>query len=150
MIKVTLLITFTFLFAHAGTVKNQAELPDLVIEHVSYSVVSPKFSPDRKVKRAESWRSGELQVLIRNVGKGIIHEAFYIAVEPGNTTRVNSTRNILFEDDTMTVIVHTTVYEPGTHVHLFLQPVRAGDIDLTRIDEINYDNNRLEFVVPEE
>jgi hypothetical protein len=143
------LITFAIVFYHTGSVSSQTQLPDLIMERVSYSVVFPKPSPENKVKGVQKWRSGKFHVLIRNIGKGVVHEPFYVAVEPGNIERVNSRRNILFEDDTMTVAVHTKDYEPGTLVRLTLQPPRAGDTDLKRIDELSYDNNSLEFVIPQ-
>lgn len=142
-------------FQHVGK-------PDLIILDVEFSFQEPvKSAPNdpRIVPRAGfSPVMGELAITVGNIGTAELSESFevswevegsgyYLSSKSGNT-RVNSERSALPVGGFLVVHVCSYDFTPGAFVNLHLQKQGNWSSNDVRLEELDYDNNSLQFNIP--
>jgi len=142
-------------------------LPDLIITRVKHQLYLPSHTSNTP-SSGELLASSDLLITIKNIGTAPMAELFYISwatkgtLDPnslrnfnghyGHSFPLNSKKNILNTGDSIAFLVPIPqLLAPYDTVKLLIETDGKPHLKrpLPKIDELNYENNTYEFVVPE-
>ena len=146
---------------------SQKDKPDLVITRVVHNIETssrrnvPHDTLDDSVSSSDDPAYSEFTVTIKNIGLASLRDVFDVGcttrqfeIQIGHysqSSRIYANKKPLRVGDS--VIAHFSdmkTLEPGTHVKFLIETdgkPHGRDIS-PKVDELNYDNNTFEFVVP--